>query len=470
MHYEKLTENRKIFINQLLQLVNSTFGDQSENKRIKTISIDAPWGMGKSLIKDVLIEKLEEKEIKALAINAWETDYFNDPMKSLIGEINESNLNISSETIETGKELLKNVRTLITKVLSSVLLKKLKFSDEDIENIKSLLKGIDSSGIEDYIRYKKLVQTFKKSFEIGATTPKRIIIVDELDRCKPNYAIEMLESIKHIFDIFNLTFIFLINKNQLECTVQNLYGCGSLKEDYFEKFFDIQLKLPEIDIKDFINIEYENYKYELSNLEENGSLNFEKFMIALFFQVFKEKYCHLQIKSVRQLRKSLNKFNYLIKTFTEAEKRSFLLITGFITFFIYKEFYSEIIKKNNLYGFEITSFFENIFIDKNATGGHVVGNSHQYYNHKCLFNIRAIHSFYKFENNRYDYNPFSTFGSKLKDFNLSSINIYCKSGDPFNYDKNFFLLPLPEEFLKKYKEKSIYEWCKEKYEFTFHLL
>lgn len=470
MAYETLTRNRQIFVNQLLQLIDSTFGDQTENKKIKTISIDASWGMGKSLLKDVLVEKLEEKKIKTLAINAWETDYFNDPMKSLIGEINESNLNISSETIEKGKELLKNVGTLITKILRSVLLKKLKFSDEDIENIKSLLKGIDSSGIEDYTKYKKLVVTFKESFSIGLETPKRIIIVDELDRCKPNYAIEMLESVKHIFDIFNLTFIFLINKNQLQYTAQNLYGCNSLDEDYFEKFFDIQLNLPEIDIKDFINIEYENYKYELSNLEENGNLNFEKFMIALFFQVFKEKYKSLQIKSVRQLRKSLNKFNYLIKTFTESEKRSFLLITGFIAFFIYKEFYDKIEMKNNLYGFEIVSFFDKLFIDKNLTKDDFLENSDGYYNNRCLFDKEVISLFYKYKNRYQDFNtPLfieSTFYDP-KTYNFKSIKADYRA---FYKERVSFLLPLPEDFLKEYKEKSIYQWCKEKYEFTSHLL
>lgn len=53
MHYEKLTENRKRFVNQLIPLIESTFDREiDEKERIKTISIDASWGMGKTLLKE----------------------------------------------------------------------------------------------------------------------------------------------------------------------------------------------------------------------------------------------------------------------------------------------------------------------------------------------------------------------------------------------------------------------------------
>ena len=63
MYYEKLTESRRRFVDQLIPLVESTFDRSTdEGERIKTISIDASWGMGKTLLKDVLVEKLKEKK------------------------------------------------------------------------------------------------------------------------------------------------------------------------------------------------------------------------------------------------------------------------------------------------------------------------------------------------------------------------------------------------------------------------
>lgn len=452
MYYEKLTENRKRFVDQLMPLIESTFDREiEEEERIKTISIDASWGMGKTLLKDVLVEKLTEKEIKVKAINAWETDYFSDPMKSLIGEINESDLNISSDTIEKGEKLIKNIGGVATKIFGTALLKKLNFTDEDITNIKSIFQGIDSSGVEEYKKYKDLVKKFKESFGVSVGTSKRIIILDELDRCKPNYAIELLEAIKHIFDIYNLTFIFLINKEQLKHTVENLYGCNMENEDYFEKFFDIQFKLPEIDIKNFLEIEYENYDY--NNLY-SVEFEFEKIMISLLFSSIKVNDFNFYKNSIRELKKSLNKYKYIIKTFTEYEKRSLLMVLGFIGYFIYEEFnvINTGLNINNIYKFNIKSIFEGvIFKEKN-----------QEYE---VIESRAI--------------PENSIKNFLDILKIDSRDIKFKRDvDEADINRNFLIcfysgneisLPLDNKFIKKYKMNSLSQWCKEKYEFTHYI-
>ena len=141
-HYEKLTKKRKAFIEQLYNLINTQFEEQEklieleslkkvkrqkdkfkliieelENNSdyIQRIFIDAPWGMGKSFFSKALEElisyrNLERRnsnvrEIKFITINAWETDYFSDPMKSIIGEIVE-NISLSDNIIEKVDELI----------------------------------------------------------------------------------------------------------------------------------------------------------------------------------------------------------------------------------------------------------------------------------------------------------------------------------------------------------------------------
>ena len=91
-------------------------------------------------------------------------------MKSLIGEINGSDLNLSSDTIEKGEKLIKNIGGVATKIFGTALLKKLNFTNEDITNIKSIFQGIDSSGVEEYKKYKDLVKSFKESFGISVVT------------------------------------------------------------------------------------------------------------------------------------------------------------------------------------------------------------------------------------------------------------------------------------------------------------
>lgn len=472
MYYEKLTENRKRFVDQLMPLIESTFDrDIDEEERIKTISIDASWGMGKTLLKDVLVEKLKEKEIKVKAINAWETDYFSDPMKSLIGEINESDLNISSETLEKGEELIKNIGGIVTKIFGTALLKKLNFTDEDITNIKSIFQGIDSSGIEEYKKYKDLVKKFKESFGIGIGTSKRVIILDELDRCKPSYAIELLEAIKHIFDIYNLTFIFLINKEQLKYTVENLYGCNKENEDYFEKFFDLQLIFPEIDIEDFIAIEYKNYKYGLESFQVNRILNFEKFMISLLLKLIIINYSKINMKSVRQLRKSLNKYRYLIRSFSENEKKSLFMILGFTAYFFNIEYnMKDIFTSNNPYKFDIRKILDN-FLTKatRGDGASDIRSIGRDVNRECLFGTQEIINFY---------NLLTKNQIKVKSYNSDeSITNICqiiagmtevRDGLTGRYEE-VLILPLSVEYLMKYEFDSLAQWCKDKYEFTHYI-
>lgn len=470
MYYEKLTENRKRFVDQLMPLIESTFDREiDEEERIKTISIDASWGMGKTLLKDVLVEKLTEKEIKVKAINAWETDYFSDPMKSLIGEINESDLNISSDTIEKGEKLIKNIGGVATKIFGTALLKKLNFTDEDITNIKSIFQGIDSSGVEEYKKYKDLVKKFKESFGVDIGTSKRVIILDELDRCKPNYAIELLEAIKHIFDIYNLTFIFLINKEQLKYTVENLYGCNRENEDYFEKFFDLQLILPEIDIVDFVQIEYESYKYDLESFQPNGVLNFEKFMISLLLKLIMINYNEINMKSVRQLRKSLNKYVYLIKTFSENEKKTLFTVLGFVGYFFKEEyFFNNKLLKKNIYGFDIFKIFEEFLtiVNEGLNGSDIPGTNRNF-NQKAIFCTDYIFAFYNLVTRTGNgiYIKRIALEGKLSD--ISEIKTYI----PYSgTDKKVVLyLPFAEDYIEKYGANSLAQWCKEKYEFTHYI-
>lgn len=74
---------------------------------------------------------------------------------------------------------------------------------------------------------------------------KLVIFVDELDRCKPTFAIEVLESIKHFFDDDRVIFVVSLNKSQLIHTIKNYYGVGFDSSSYLNRFFDIPLQLPE---------------------------------------------------------------------------------------------------------------------------------------------------------------------------------------------------------------------------------
>ena len=55
---------------------------------------------------------------------------------------------------------------------------------------------------------------------------KIIIFVDELDRCRPTYAIEVLECVKHLFSVEGLVFVLALDDEQLRNTIASVYGAG----------------------------------------------------------------------------------------------------------------------------------------------------------------------------------------------------------------------------------------------------
>ena len=89
------------------------------------------------------------------------------------------------------------------------------------------------------------IEELKETFK---TIDKKIIFfIDELDRCRPDYAIETLETIKHFFDESNIVFVLATDDNRLQSSVNSVYGSEIANEDYLHKFIDIKFNLPEIE-------------------------------------------------------------------------------------------------------------------------------------------------------------------------------------------------------------------------------
>jgi hypothetical protein len=79
-----------------------------------------------------------------------------------------------------------------------------------------------------------------------------IILIDELDRCRPSYAIELLETAKHIFGVDRVVFVLAVNRAELAHSVKALYGNEFDAEGYLRRFFDIDFLLPAPDRQQFI--------------------------------------------------------------------------------------------------------------------------------------------------------------------------------------------------------------------------
>lgn len=351
--YEKLTTERKLFLRQLKQLIENEFEEQNITRKnreggsltemereealednIKTISIDASWGMGKSFFAKALKTKLEASGIEVFNYNAWKNDYHKEPLKSLIGELNEQ-MKFGSDVKEKADKLIKNVLKEGSKVLIGTLLKHLKISNGDLDGLKEIFIGVNESSLDEYKKYKKAVEDFKIALEekcifTEETLGRKVIIIDELDRCIPNFSVELLEAVKHIFNVEGLIFIFLINKEQLGESVKNLYGDVNKGDGYFKKFFDLSLELPELDLKEYIDLEYKiNLGGVFNDYDDMNILNRHIFLTSLD---------NLNVTfTAREINIMYRKYKIFLKSLAKNQKRNMAFNILSAYYFIFKE-------------------------------------------------------------------------------------------------------------------------------------
>ncbi len=234
------------------------------------ISLDARWGEGKTFYVRQIEKTLEYQTMKNFSIddtqdeldkmklyftgttleeidlkhsylpvyyNAWLYDNHGDPLMSLLYVIvKKCGIWIDSKLTKDKTEKLKDLIKSVQVSLGMFSIGGDKVIDSFIE--KDIFKDIQ---LAEDIR-QKVKEIFNEIIE--EQTQKLVIFIDELDRCKPSYALEMLERIKHYFDDDRIIFIVSVNKEQLTHTISNYYGNGFDSTGYLNKFFDIDMYLP----------------------------------------------------------------------------------------------------------------------------------------------------------------------------------------------------------------------------------
>lgn len=217
-----------------------------ENQRAPfSISIHGNWGTGKTFLLKRWRNELENQKFRAIYFNAWEDDFCEDPLLAILGQLaeyfKESKLESFSRTA------MAIAMPLIRKNALSVLNKATGITFE-LE-----LEGQNERDfVEEYLSQRaskdKLKGHLKKmsASVVEETGRPLVVIIDELDRCRPTFAIELLERVKHIFDVPNLVFVFGLNRNELCASIRSIYG--EIDADtYLRRFFDMEFNLPEPD-------------------------------------------------------------------------------------------------------------------------------------------------------------------------------------------------------------------------------
>lgn len=230
------------------------------------LSINGEWGTGKTTFISMWRQHLENQSFHTFYFNAWESDFADDPLVSLIAEFKKISTGTDEEPF---KALITNGAKIVTSATSALfntILKTTTGLDHHVlDNVTDTIKGIGDSWIEEYEMQKEAFSDFKQylnNFVADKADAKHPIVffVDELDRCNPTYAVKTLERIKHLFDISNLIFILSINKKQLACSIQGYFGSEKMNADeYLRKFIDLEYNLPAPDMHKYCTYLFDEY-------------------------------------------------------------------------------------------------------------------------------------------------------------------------------------------------------------------
>ena len=261
------TLGREDYINTVVSVVK----DCTKKSKPTTFAIEGKWGQGKTWLINKIEAKLKNVDISRdytkeqyekskseyfiIHYNAWEKDYYEEPLLSILSTIvNELNkqlcVNNALKTValDLGKEVLAQLETVLSAVSKKLLhfdlvdftkntakgIKKLREKSKIILRTKNPNNDIEND-IKNVI---SILSKLSKSVPI-------VFIVDELDRCIPNFAIKTLERLHHIFDnIPNSVTILAIHKEQLSRSIDKLYGKDASSQ-YLKKFIDFKIILNE---------------------------------------------------------------------------------------------------------------------------------------------------------------------------------------------------------------------------------
>jgi hypothetical protein len=311
--------NRKPFVESIMKLISEWGGDIFTDKDALSISIDSAWGTGKSSLIGMWYNYIKStakySRYRVAYYNAWQNNYFNDAFRPLVYEL--QGIGDETEAEAFRKQCL----------AFSIALREGTCSGANTP----LAKGTtDCSGyFNSFRRINQVSDEFGKALRrLAPDNGKLIVFVDELDRCRPDFAVSTLELIRHYMSVPDVIFIFTLDLEQLIHLVKTIYGFDTDAWGYLRRFFNISFKMPAPDIKKYVS----NLLYmSISDSDALKEVNFSKHMTEMF------NYFGLPIRDVEKITTNFIIFYAMNKVCEDPLKPGlFLRLMAYLYFMIVK--------------------------------------------------------------------------------------------------------------------------------------
>ncbi|MFA0087361.1 P-loop NTPase fold protein [Vibrio sp. 10N.261.51.F12] len=246
------------------------------------LNLNAKWGAGKTYFINRWIDSIKD-EYPVVYIDAWKQDYSDDPMLTVISSITSELQRYlppgNDEIIKLSRKATRFFKSAAPLLAKGLIKKATGLNIDDISTDEEPDPDIDSNGtnagidsynmtadvsgklakclVEDHNEKLKTVEHLRISLQsVVDAIPKQrpaFIFIDELDRCRPSYAVEMLEVIKHFFETRNVVFVVATDTEQLQHAIKAVYGQKFDAQTYLGRFFRRRYSLGELSCKDFVD-------------------------------------------------------------------------------------------------------------------------------------------------------------------------------------------------------------------------
>ena len=274
--------NRKESVETLTQLVANFEGPC-------VLALDAEWGNGKTTFLKMWSRHLRNKEFPVVEFNAWETDFAQEPFLALSNELTNGLKEYEDGSLENKIELTKKLtkELLVQAVPIGMRLASTSLGVGALADAGDIFASLVKERVDAYGEAKNSIRKFRGTLQDTAVElfeqkgQPLVVMIDELDRCRPSYAVELLEVAKHLFSVDRIVFVLAVNRSELAHSIKALYGSDFDAVGYLGRFFDVDVRLPEPDRDEFVEsllraIDFDDYFKRTQDPEGRGDVQFAR--------------------------------------------------------------------------------------------------------------------------------------------------------------------------------------------------
>jgi KAP family P-loop domain len=256
--------DRKQYAEPLTQLVENTPDPF-------VLAVDGGWGTGKTSFLRMWCRHLEDRGHRCLYFSAWKNDFAVDPLAALVAELSADLEKDSSPLSDRSQKILaelKKVANVLSRRFASAAIASSLYSlwssrspnepdehQQALENFSNSAGEVVSDAVGSYLAGRRDLEKFRSLLsdlvaELADQDPKGsprkvVLFVDELDRCRPLYALELLERVKHLFDVSGVAFVLGLDLDQLAHGVRAVNGGSFDAPGYLRRFIDHRQRLAD---------------------------------------------------------------------------------------------------------------------------------------------------------------------------------------------------------------------------------